>query len=275
MSCIIKNNLRDIVSRRNSEGKKEISLSIVQIGSDPASAVYVRNKIKACEYIGIKIKVDHFPESISQDELITHILELNRNDEVTGILVQLPLPKHINERDVTSAISVDKDVDGFHEINIGRLCCGDDCILPCTPAGIIELLNYYGIDICGKECVIVGRSNIVGKPAALLLLRNNGTVTLCHSKTAGLKTICRRADILVCAVGIPRYFTGEYVKDGAVVVDVGIHKLPDGSLCGDVDYEDVYPKVSAITPVPGGVGAMTVAMLMKNCIELANRSTAS
>lgn len=255
-----------------SDGKSEIVLSIIQVGDDPASSVYVRNKVKACEYVGIKIRIHHFQESVSQYELISLISKLNQDREITGILVQLPLPKHINEREITSTISVEKDVDGFHEINVGRLCSGDRCILPCTPAGIIELLKYYGIDISGKECVIVGRSNIVGKPTAMLLLQKDGTVTLCHSRTADLKSVCKRADILVCAIGSPKFFTKEYVKDGAVVIDVGIHRLPDGSLCGDVDFDDVSPIVSAITPVPGGVGAMTVAMLMRNCVELADRN---
>ena len=272
LSCIIKDELREIVSRRRSDGKSEIVLSIIQVGDDPASSVYVRNKVRACEYVGIKIRTYHFPEFVSQYELVSQISKLNQDGEVTGILVQLPLPKHINEREVTSAISVEKDVDGFHEINIGRLCSGDHCILPCTPAGIIELLKYYGINISGKECVVVGRSNIVGKPAAMLLLQNDGTVTLCHSKTSDLKSVCRRADILVCAIGSPKFFTNEYVKDGAVVIDVGIHRLSDGSLCGDVDFDDVATAASAVTPVPGGVGAMTVAMLMRNCVELADRN---
>lgn len=213
-----------------------------------------------------------FPETVSQKELISCITSLNNDDRVTGILVQLPLPSHINERAVTSAISVEKDVDGFHEANIGKMCSGDVGVIPCTPQGIIELLDYYEVEISGKECVVVGRSNIVGKPTAMMLLGRDGTVTVCHSKTRNLKEICRRADILICAIGSPKFFTKDYVKEGAVVVDVGIHRLPDGSMCGDVDFDDVSEVASAISPVPGGVGAMTVAMLMLNCIETAYKN---
>lgn len=251
-----------------SSGKK-ISLAIIQVGDDPASSVYIRNKIKSCEYVGIESRVIHLPESVSQNELLCQVYQLNQDATVTGILVQLPLPSHIDEYEVISAISIEKDVDGFHELNAGRLFLGKNCIAPCTPLGIIELLKRYQIRIRGKECVVVGRSNIVGKPIAMLLLENNGTVTMCHSKTKDLKAICRRADILICAIGVPKFFTDEYVKDRAVVIDVGVHRLPDGSLCGDVDLESVAKVAVAATPVPGGVGAMTVAMLMKNCVSLA------
>lgn len=261
--------IKSEIKRELSYSNKKITLAIVQVGDDPASSVYIKNKIKSCEFVGIGSRVIHLPNTVSEDELLEHIAQLNRDVTVTGILVQLPLPEHIDEYKITSAISVEKDVDGFHELNAGRLFLGKDCIVPCTPLGIIELLKRYQIRIHGKECVVVGRSNIVGKPIAMSLLANNGTVTMCHSKTKDLKAICRRADILVCAIGVPEFFTAEYVKEKAIVIDVGVHRRPDGSLCGDVDIESVAKVATAVTPVPGGIGAMTVAMLMKNCVNLA------
>ena len=242
-------------------------LAVIQVGNDPASSVYVNNKKKACAYIGIESLSYELEETISQEELLSIIDELNHNEMVHGILVQLPLPKHIDEEAVIKAISPEKDVDGFHPETVGNMCIGSKGFLPCTPAGVIQLLKRSNIDICGKECVVVGRSNIVGKPMALLLLRENGTVTIAHSKTNDLKEITKRADILIAAVGKPKFITSEYVKEGAVVIDVGIHRNEDNKLCGDVDFDDVIDKVSAITPVPGGVGPMTIAMLMNNCVE--------
>lgn len=244
----------------------EITLAVVQVGDDSASSVYVRNKKRACEECGIKSLSYELPEETSEEELLSLIDRLNADRSVNGILVQLPLPKQIDENKVIQAIDVTKDVDGFHPMSAGALCTGQRGFVSCTPAGIIELLKRSHIEISGKECVVVGRSNIVGKPAALLLLRENGTVTVCHSKTADLKEVTKRADILVVAIGKPKFITADYVKEGAAVIDVGIHRNESGKLCGDVDFDDVAPKCSAITPVPGGVGPMTIAMLMSNCI---------
>ena len=251
-----------------------VSLTVIQVGDNPASSTYVHNKEKACEYCGINSNVYKLPDAISEDQLLCIIDELNYSEEVDGILVQLPLPAHIDESKVIEWIIPEKDVDGFHPHNVGNLMIGKDTLVPCTTAGIIELLTENNIDIEGKHCVVVGRSNIVGKPTAIELLRHNGTVTVCHSKTTSLKEICREADILVCAIGKPKFFNKDYVKDGAVVIDVGIHRQTDGTLCGDVDFDDVKDIVSAITPVPGGVGAMTVAMLMKNCVQAAKAQSA-
>lgn len=244
----------------------EITLAVVQVGSDPASSVYVRNKKRACEVCGIRSLSYELPEETTEEELLDLIAKLNGDPAVNGILVQLPLPEQIDEDKVIRAIDVKKDVDGFHPSSAGALFTGQRGFVPCTPAGIIELLKRSGISIAGKECVVVGRSNIVGKPVALLLLSENGTVTLCHSKTKNLREVTGRADILVAAVGKPKLITAEYVKEGAVVIDVGIHRKENGKLCGDVDFDTVAPKCSAITPVPGGVGPMTIAMLMSNCI---------
>lgn len=242
-------------------------LAVIQVGNDPASSVYVNNKKKACAYIGIESLAYELEENISQEELLGIIDELNHNDIVNGILVQLPLPKHIDEEAVIKSIAPEKDVDGFHPETVGNMCIGSKGFLPCTPAGVIQLLKRSNIEIEGKECVVIGRSNIVGKPMALLLLRENGTVTITHSRTKDLKEITKRADILVAAIGKPKFVTADYVKEGAVVIDVGIHRNADNKLCGDVDFDDVIHKVSAITPVPGGVGPMTIAMLMNNCVE--------
>lgn len=247
----------------------QVCLAVVQVGNDPASSVYVRNKKKACEYVGIRSASFELPEDTAEDELLELVRRLNEDDSVNGILVQLPLPEHISEDKVIQTISPDKDVDGFHPESVGRLCIGEKGFLSCTPAGIIELLRRSGVEIQGKECVVVGRSNIVGKPMALLLLKENGTVTIAHSRTADLKEITQRADILIVAIGRPRFITADYVKEGATVIDVGIHRNEDGHLCGDVDFDNVKEKTVFITPVPGGVGPMTIAMLMKNCIAAA------
>lgn len=266
ISAEIKDELKLKVEELNKVGK-EVCLAVVLVGEDPASRVYVGNKKKACEYIGIKSLSYELPEQTSQEELLKLIDKLNRDESVNGILVQLPLPKHINEDTIINAISPDKDVDGFHPQNVGRLSIGQKGFVSCTPAGIIELLKRSGIAIEGKECVIIGRSNIVGKPMALLMLRENATVTICHSRTADLKTVAKRADILIVAIGKPCFVNRDYVKEGAVVIDVGIHRNENNKLCGDVAYDDVIDIVSAITPVPGGVGPMTIAMLMKNCVD--------
>lgn len=262
----VKDDLRDIVTKMKGEGKS-FKLCVIQVGDDAASSVYVNNKAKSCDYIGIDSEVIKLTDTVDENDLIDIIKELNEDECVNGILVQLPLPKHLNEQFILSNIDPIKDVDGFHPENVGNLFLGNDTIVSCTPKGIIGILNYYGIDIAGKECVVVGRSNIVGKPMAMLLLRANGTVTVCHSKTENLKEICKRADILVCAIGKPKFFNEEYVKNGAVVIDVGIHRMDNGKLCGDVDFDAVKDIVSAITPVPNGVGAMTVAMLMDNVVK--------
>ena len=262
----IKDELKEEVANLKEKGILP-ALAVIQVGDDPASSVYVRNKKKACEYIGMGSLSYELPDETTQEELLKLIDDLNNDDKVTGILVQLPLPKAIDETVIINSISPKKDVDGFHPVNVGNLCIGQEGYVSCTPAGIIQLLKRSNIDIAGKECVVIGRSNIVGKPMSLLLLRENGTVTVCHSRTADLMSVTKRADILVVAIGKPKMITKEYVKEGAVVIDVGIHRMEDGKLCGDVDFADVEPHVSAITPVPGGVGPMTIAMLMNNCVE--------
>ncbi len=266
ISAEIKDELKEQVAVYRAQGK-EICLAVIQVGDDPASSVYVRNKKKACEYIGIRSLSYELPSQTTEQELLSLVEELNARADVNGILVQLPLPGQINEEKVLNAISPLKDVDGFHPMNVGALCIGKKGFVSCTPAGVIQLLKRSGISVSGKECVVVGRSNIVGKPMALLLLRENGTVTVAHSRTEDLKAVTRRADILVVAVGKPRMITEDYVKEGAVVIDVGIHRDENNKLCGDVDYGSVAPHCSAITPVPGGVGPMTIAMLMKNCVD--------
>ena len=252
------------------EAGREVTLAVIQVGNDPASTVYVGNKKKACDYIGIRSLAYELPESTTQEELLKLVEELNDRDDVDGILVQLPLPSHIDEDTVIKTISPKKDVDGFHPQSVGALSIGQKGFVSCTPAGIIELLKRSDIDIEGKECVIIGRSNIVGKPMALLMLRENATVTICHSRTKNLKEVAKRADILIVAIGKPEFVTSEYVKEGAVVIDVGIHRRDNGKLCGDVLFSNVEPIASAITPVPGGVGPMTIAMLMHNCIDAPN-----
>ncbi|MDO5124369.1 MAG: bifunctional methylenetetrahydrofolate dehydrogenase/methenyltetrahydrofolate cyclohydrolase FolD [Eubacteriales bacterium] len=242
-------------------------LAVVIVGDDPASRVYVNNKKKACEVCGIKSLEYALSSSTTNEELLSLVKELNENPEVNGILVQLPLPKHLDEKLVIESIDPKKDVDAFHASNVGKIMIGEYDFLPCTPAGVMEIMKYYNIETEGKDCVVIGRSNIVGKPMAMLLLHANGTVTVTHSKTKNLKEICRKADILVAAIGKANFVTADMVKEGAVVLDVGINRLDNGKLCGDVDYINVSEVASAITPVPGGVGPMTIAMLMKNTLK--------
>ena len=268
ISTEIKDELKVTVEELKKQGV-ETCLAVIQVGDDPASSIYVRNKKRACAYVGIESLSYELPEETTEDELVKLVKELNENDNVHGILVQLPLPKHINADTIIRTISPDKDVDGFHPESVGRLCIGEPGFVSCTPAGIIQLLKRSGIEIEGKECVVVGRSNIVGKPMSILLLRENGTVTITHSRTKDLKEVKGIADILVVAIGKPKFITADYVKEGAVVIDVGMHRNEENKLCGDVDFDDVKDKVSAITPVPGGVGPMTIAMLMYNCVEAA------
>lgn len=266
ISAQIKEEVRDKVTALKAKGI-EVTLAVIQVGKDPASSVYVGNKKKACEYVGIRSLSFELEENITQEELLELIQECNGREDVNGILVQLPLPAHIDEEKILDAIDPMKDVDGFHPQNVGALCIGKSGFVSCTPAGIIQLLHRSGIEIAGKECVVIGRSNIVGKPMALLMLRENATVTIAHSKTKKLKEVASKADILIVAVGKPKMITADYVKEGAVVIDIGIHRNENNKLCGDVDYDSVAPKCSAITPVPGGVGPMTIAMLMNNCVE--------
>ena len=263
----IKDEVKEAVSGLKEQGIT-VSLAVIQVGNDPASGVYVGNKKKACEYCGIESVSYELAEETTQDELLTLIEKLNKDEKINGILVQLPLPKHMDEDAVIKAIAPIKDVDGFHPQSVGALCIGQPGFVSCTPAGIIELLKRSNIEIAGKECVVIGRSNIVGKPMAILLLRENGTVTITHSRTKDLKEVTKRADILVVAIGKPKMITREYVKEGAVVIDVGIHRNENNKLCGDVDFDAVAPKASYITPVPGGVGPMTIAALMTNTVEL-------
>ena len=248
-------------------------LAVILVGNDPASAVYVRNKHKGCEEAGMNSYQIYLPEETTEEELLAKIDELNKNKDVHGILVQLPLPKHISEDKVIAKISEEKDVDAFNTSNVGKIVTGKYSFLPCTPAGIMELLKFYNVDISGKECVVIGRSNIVGKPMALLLLAENGTVTVCHSRTKNLAEVTRRADILVVAIGRANFVGADMVKEGAVVIDVGINRLENGKLAGDVDFAAVEPKSSMITPVPGGVGPMTISMLLKNTLTAAKNQT--
>ena len=254
------------------ENKVIPHLVVLIVGEDPASEVYVRNKHKACEDVGFKSTILRHSADETEENLLMAIEGLNNNPEVHGILVQLPLPKHLNEEKILLAIDPKKDVDSFHPYNVGKLMIGNYDFAPCTPAGIMEMLKREKIEVEGKECVVIGRSNIVGKPIAQFLMQANGTVTMCHSKTRNLSEVCKRADILVCAIGKPKFVTGEYIKSGAVVIDVGINRL-DGKLCGDVDYEVVKDIASYITPVPGGCGPMTIAMLLKNTLKAAKLQT--
>ena len=248
-----------------------VGLAVIIVGNNPASRTYVNNKKKACEAAGIVSEEYALPEETTQEELLALVRELNQKDSINGILCQLPLPKQLDEEAVIAAISEKKDVDAFSAVNVGHIMIGDYSFLPCTPAGIMEILRHYNIDVAGKECVVVGRSNIVGKPMAMLLLHQNGTVTICHSKTKNLKDVTSRADILVAAVGIPHFVTADMVKEGAVVIDVGMDRDENGKLCGDVDFAAVEPKASYITPVPGGVGPMTIATLLKNTVTAAKQ----
>ncbi len=262
----IKDELKAEVESLKAQGK-EGCLAVIQVGNDPASSVYVSNKKKACEYIGIRSLAYELPEETSEAELLEVIDKLNNDATVHGILCQLPLPSHIDEKKIIDAISPKKDVDGFHPQNVGALVVGEEGFVSCTPAGIVELLKRSNVEIAGKNCVVIGRSNIVGKPVSLLMLRENATVTICHSRTKDLKAVCKEADILIVAIGKRQMITADYVKEGAVVIDVGIHRDENNKLCGEVDFADVEPICSAITPVPGGVGPMTICMLMKNCVD--------
>lgn len=268
----VKDELKIKVAELKAEGI-EPTLAVIIVGDDSASRVYVNNKKKACEYIGIRSLEYALPEQTTQEELLELISELNGRKDINGILCQLPLPKHINEETILNSIAVEKDVDAFHPVNVGKIMIGNFDFLPCTPAGVMELLDDAGIDLNGKECVVIGRSNIVGKPQAMLLLHKNATVTICHSRTKDLKEVCKRADILVVAVGRAKMVDESYIKDGAVVIDVGMDRDENGKLCGDVDFDSACTKASYITPVPGGVGPMTIATLMKNAVTAAVRQS--
>ncbi|MBN2853783.1 MAG: bifunctional methylenetetrahydrofolate dehydrogenase/methenyltetrahydrofolate cyclohydrolase FolD [Clostridia bacterium] len=271
----------ELAKQNRIEMKKQVSqmiekgvtpgLAVVLVGENPASQIYVNTKKKMCGRVGINSYEYLLDESVSEQELVDLIVNLNEDDNVDGILVQLPLPKHINENRILDTISPLKDVDGFNPVSVGRLVTGADCYLPCTPAGIIELIKLSGVSIKGKNCVVLGRSNIVGKPVSFLLLREHGTVTICHSRTVDIRSIAKNADILVAAIGIPHFVTDDMVKEGAVVIDVGINRMEDGSVTGDVDFDNVKEKAYAITPVPGGVGPMTITMLLRNTIKSALR----
>lgn len=266
ISAEIKEELKEKVAKLKIQGI-EGTLAVIQVGEDPASCVYVRNKKKACEYIGIRSESYELPGETTQEELLTLIQRLNEDTSVNGILVQLPVPAHIDEKMVINSISPKKDVDGFHPQSVGSLTIGQEGFVSCTPAGIIELLKRSHVEMDGKNCVIVGRSNIVGKPMALLMLRENATVTVTHSHTKNLKEICKNADILIVAIGKKEFITGDYIKEGAIVIDVGIHRDENNKLSGDVKFDEAEKKASLITPVPGGVGPMTIAMLMYNCVK--------
>lgn len=265
VSQSVKDSIKAEVAQLKQKGI-EIGLAVVIVGDDPASKVYVRNKKLACEYVGFNSYEYALPAETTEQELLELVSELNDDDKVDGILVQLPVPKHINDKVIIDNIRPDKDVDAFHPVNVGKIMIGDYSFLPCTPAGVMELIASTGTEISGRECVVIGRSNIVGKPQAMLLLHKNGTVTVCHSKTRNLADVTSRADILVAAVGRAKMITKEYIKEGAVVIDVGMNRDENGKLCGDVDFDDCKDKASFITPVPGGVGPMTIAMLMKNTL---------
>ncbi len=274
VSAAVKAEVKKEVDELRAQGV-QAGLAVIIVGDNPASRTYVNNKKKACEAAGIVSEEYALPADTTMEKLLALIDELNHKDSIHGILCQLPLPKGLDEKAVIAAISPEKDVDAFHAINVGHIMIGDYSFLPCTPAGIMEMLKYYGIPIAGKECVVIGRSNIVGKPMAMLLLQQNGTVTVCHSKTQNLPEVTARADILVAAVGIPHFVTADMVKEGAVVIDVGMDRDENGKLCGDVDFAAVEPKASYITPVPGGVGPMTIATLLKNTVTAARRTAQS
>ena len=265
----VREELTSQINEYKTASGKNVGLAVVVVGDDPASAVYVRNKHKACLEVGITSYQIEYPKETTEEELLRKIDELNTDPNVNGILVQLPLPKHINEDAVINRISPLKDVDAFHPENVGKIMIGKYDFLPCTPAGIVELLKHYNVEVEGKRCVVIGRSNIVGKPMSLLLLERNGTVTICHSRTKNLSEITKEADIIVVAIGRANFLTADMVKPGAVVIDVGINRMPDGKLCGDVDFCEVEKIASKITPVPGGVGPMTITMLLKNALAAA------
>lgn len=264
-AAIVKESVRAEIE----ENGIKAGLAVVIVGDNPASRIYVNNKKKACAECNIESFEYALPEETAQEELLELVCRLNADEKVNGILVQLPLPSHIDEKTVINTISPEKDVDAFHPVNVGKIMINEYSFLPCTPAGVMELIASTGTDICGKECVVIGRSNIVGKPMAMLLLHKSGTVTICHSRTKDLAEVCKRADILVAAVGVPKLVTADMVKEGAVVIDVGMNRDENGKLCGDVDFDNVEPVASYITPVPGGVGPMTIAMLMKNTLTAA------
>ena len=270
ISAAVKERIKNEVEALKEKGIN-VGLAVILVGENPASKVYVANKKKACEELGIKSFEFKLPEQTTEEELISLVKKLNEDSEVNGILCQLPLPSHLDESTVINTIVPEKDVDAFHPVNVGKIMIGDFDFLPCTPAGIMEMLAYMNIDICGKECVVIGRSNIVGKPMAMLLLHKNATVTVCHSKTKNLKAVTSRADVLVSAVGRAGFVTADMVKEGAVVIDVGMNRNAENKLCGDVDFEAVKEKCSAITPVPGGVGPMTIAMIMQNTLTAAKK----
>ena len=267
MSAEVKANVKKQTEELKEKFGVTPGLAVVIVGDDPASRVYVNNKKKACEAVGFISEEYALPAETTQEELLALVNKLNQKEDINGILVQLPLPKHLDDKAVIEAISPMKDVDAFHAVNVGKIMLGEYDFLPCTPAGVMEMLHSYDIPVEGKECVVIGRSNIVGKPMGMLLLHENGTVTICHSRTKNLAEVCRRADILVAAVGIPKFVKADMVKDGAVVIDVGMDRDENGKLCGDVDFENVKDKCSFITPVPGGVGPMTIATLMKNTLK--------
>ena len=275
ISATIRSEIKEATERLVAESGVRPGLAVIIVGEDPASQVYVRNKKRACDEVGFYSESYELPENTTQEELNALVDRLNKDDKIHGILCQLPLPKHLDENEVIMRIDPKKDVDAFHPENVGKIMIGDYSFLPCTPAGVMALLKRSGIDVCGKECVVVGRSNIVGKPQAMLLLHANGTVTICHSRTKNLAEVCRRADILVAAIGKADFFTGDMVKDGAVVIDVGMNRRADGKLTGDVDFASVEPKASYITPVPGGVGPMTITMLMQNTLTAAKNTVKS
>ena len=267
ISQVVKDEVRSEVAAIEAEGRRKPCLCVIIVGENPASQVYVRNKVKAAAYTGMESLLIELPASVPEDDLLARIASLNENPAVDGVLVQLPLPGHIDEEKVIDAIAAEKDVDGFHPSNVAGLWLGKDCVVPCTPAGVMRLIDSTGVELSGKTAVVVGRSNIVGKPVAKLLLDRNATVVIAHSRTADLGAVCRQADILVAAVGRPGLITGDMVKPGAIIIDVGINRLPDGHLCGDVDFASCSEVAGWITPVPGGVGPMTIAMLMKNTLR--------
>lgn len=271
VSAAVKEEVAAETAKLRDEYGLKVGLAVVIVGNDSASRVYVNNKKKACETVGFQSFEYALDENTTQEQLLDLVNVLNRDERVNGILVQLPLPKHIDEKAVINAISPDKDVDAFHPVNVGKIMIGEYSFLPCTPAGVMRLIESTGVDITGKQCVVVGRSNIVGKPQAMLLLQKNGTVTVCHSKTKNLKEICLGADILVVAIGRAKFITGDMIKEGAVVIDVGMDRDENGKLCGDVNFESAKEKAGWITPVPGGVGPMTIAMLMKNTLTAAKQ----
>ncbi|WP_276773605.1 bifunctional methylenetetrahydrofolate dehydrogenase/methenyltetrahydrofolate cyclohydrolase FolD [Ruminococcus champanellensis] len=271
VSAQVKEQVKEEAAQLKAATGLQVGLAVVIVGNNPASRVYVNNKKKACEAVGFQSFEYALDEGTTQEELLELVEVLNENPQVNGILVQLPLPKQIDEKAIINAISPDKDVDAFHPSNVGRIMIGSYAFLPCTPAGVMELIASTGVSVSGKNCVVIGRSNIVGKPMAMLLLHQNGTVTICHSRTQNLKEICARADILVAAVGKANFVTADMVKEGAVVIDVGMNRLDNGKLCGDVDFAAVEPKAGYITPVPGGVGPMTIAMLMRNTLTAAKQ----